>query len=270
MSPPPLSEMTNSVSKFAKSPSTPPEKVPLVFDHSVSDIKSKDGFRFQFLRRLSHEKVYLPKELRAPKHQTLIIFDWDDTLMYSTFLVHYIKRGRPVNAMMQQMLDCIEKASREILEKAITLGQTFIVTNAQEGWVEDCVRFYMPSLIPVLEQVPIISARSAHEPQCADVRQWKRLAFLELGKRLNPDAITNLLAVGDAEYEMEAVHVLGQQFPKSLIKTVKLKEQPSPEELMKELELILPKFQLMVERASNMKIRLERRRPDGSAPGQSL
>jgi hypothetical protein len=44
-----------------------------------------------------------------------------------------------------------------------------------------------------------------------------------------------------------------------LVKTVKLQESPTPEELMKELDLVVPKFKQIVEKGINMKIRLERR-----------
>jgi len=250
----------------AQSPNTPPEKSPLVFEHDVNDIKAKDikdKFRVQYLTKLSHEKVWVPKEQRPPTHQTLIVFDWDDTLMYTTFLLH--GKGRAVTPATARHLQNIERTAYALLEKAMGLGTTVIVTNAQEGWVEECVKWHMPSMKPLLRKVPVISARTLHETECSDVGQWKNRAFLELGKQLSldPEMITNLVSVGDSNFEMEAAHLLGEQFPHSLLKTVKLKERPSCEELMKELDLITPKFQIMVERAHNMKIRLERRREDG-------
>jgi len=254
VAPPPLSDLFQE--DLGQSPNSPPEKSPLVFEHNAEDIKAKETFRLQYLRRLSHEKVWVPKEQRPPKHQTLIIFDWDDTLMYTSFLQQ--PRGRTVSAATHCHLKNIEKAAFALLEKAKDLGNVVIVTNAQEGWVEECVSWHMPSLKTALKNVPIISARTEHEGECPDARQWKNRAFLELGKKLDTSIVTNLVAVGDSNFEMDAVHLLGQQFPRSLIKTVKLKERPSPEELMKELDLIVPKFQMMVQRAQNMKIRLER------------
>jgi len=250
-----------------QSPSSPPEKSAERRNESdessesdVNDIHAKDvkdNFRSQYLRRLFHEKVWVPPEQRSPKHQTLIIFDWDDTLMYSNFLLH--SAGRIVTPTTRKILQAIEKTAFALLETAMRLGNTFIVTNATEGWVEQCVDWHMPSMKQLIKKVPVISARSKYEADFPDARQWKNRAFLELGKQLDPLMITNLVAVGDSNFEMEAVQLLGQQFPNSFIKTVKLKERPSPEELMKELDLITPKFHVMVERANNMKVRLERR-----------
>jgi len=240
------------------SPQTPSEKVHLVFEKSVTEVGPKDKFRVDYLRRLSDQKVWVPTEQRSPKHQSLLIFDWDDTLMYSTFLLHGTQRG--VSAATKKHLQNIEKRAYELLSTAMGLGQTVIITNAMEGWVEDCVARYMPSLKEVLQKIPVISARTTQEPECGpQISQWKKRAFLQLGEQFDKKLITNLVSVGDSNFEMEAVHFLGDQFCNSLVKTVKLQESPTPEELMKELDLLTPKFQKIVERGISMKIRLERR-----------
>lgn len=234
-----------------------PDNVPLVFETTVPDVQPKDRMRVNYLRKLSDNEVWVPADKRPPKHQSLIIFDWDDTLMYSSFIMHGYAYG--VSAATKQHLQKIERAAYNLLDTALGLGQTFIITNASEGWVEDCVARYMPSLKKVVERVPVISARSRHEAESSHLSQWKQRAFLELGKKLDKEIITNLVSVGDSNFEMDAAHLLGQQFSKSLIKTVKLQESPTPEELMKELDLIVSKFHKIVEKATNMKIRLERR-----------
>lgn len=229
-----------------------------LFETAVQDVQPKDKIRVDYLRKLSDHKVWVPKDQRPPDHQSLIIFDWDDTLMYSTFLLHGASYG--VSAVTRQHLQRIEKAACDLLDISLGLGRTFIITNAQEGWVEECVTRYMPSLKEIMQKIPVISARTEHEAECdGNVSQWKQRAFLKLGKHLDKDIVTNLVAVGDSVFEMDAAQLLSQQFSKSLIKTVKLQESPSPEELVKELDLIVSKFQKIVEKATNMKIRLERR-----------
>lgn len=47
---------------------------------------------------------------------------------------------------------------------AVNYGKTFIITNAAEGWVEYSAQRYLPSLVPILEKIPIISARSRYQP----------------------------------------------------------------------------------------------------------
>lgn len=232
-----------------------PEKTPWGY---VPNTEHRHKFRLQYLRKLSAEKVWVPKEQRSPKHQTVLIFDWDDTLMYTSYLAQVGDRFIPMNT--ERILFRIECAACKLLETALSLGHTFIITNAQEGWVQESAARYMPSLLPILKRVRVISARSEHEAECSgDASQWKKLAFLELGRQLPPQAITNLVSTGDSNFELEAANLLGEQFSRSLIKTVKLQERPSPQELVKQLELLLPKFRSIVEKASNLKIRLERR-----------
>ena len=67
-----------------------------------------------------------------------------------------------------------------MLDLATKSGKTFIITNAAEGWVQFSAQKFMPSCVPILEKITIISARSkyeAHFPR--DVTQWTLHAFLE-------------------------------------------------------------------------------------------
>jgi hypothetical protein len=50
---------------------------------------------------------------------------------------------------------------------------------------------------------------------------------------IDEDIITNLVVVGDSKYEMEAGDLLCKQTDKCIIKTVKLNESPSTQELIK-------------------------------------
>ncbi len=51
--------------------------------------------------------------------------------------------------------------------------------------------------------------------------------------------ITNLIALGDSMMEMDAAHNLALKFQKALIKTVKFREFPKPNELVKQLNLVI-------------------------------
>lgn len=97
----------------------------------------------------------------------------------------------------------------------------------------------------------------------------KMQAFLETMKELEIGAVTNLVALGDSNWgtptfssyfvEMEAVKHLATKFPRALLKTVKFREVPTPEELVKQLTLVNERFQQICTNAKNLTIRLERR-----------
>lgn len=51
--------------------------------------------------------------------------------------------------------------------------------------------------------------------------------------QLEISAITNLVCIGDSNVEIDAGKHLATQFPTAMIKTVKFRENPSPDELIK-------------------------------------
>jgi len=234
------------------------------FGMNYLDLKGQDDFRVNFLRKLSYSKVWVPQAQRPPKHQTVIIFDWDDTMLCTSFL--NLRHDQVLPASVERHLQEIQGAARRLLELAMRLGHTFIITNAMEGWVEYSAAKWVPELLPILQKVRVISARTKYEPHFpGEVSKWKIQAFLEVQRQLDSQIITNLLSLGDSNFEMDAVHVMGKEFAQALVKTIKFRENPSPEELLKQLELVAQKFERIVENARNLKIGLERKWVGGAA-----
>lgn len=86
----------------------------------------------------------------------------------------------------------------------------------------------------------MISARSKFESWYPhDVSKWKLNAFLYLQEDINEALITNIVALGDSQMEMDAAHNLASTYSKALIKTVKFREFPKPNELVKQLNLVI-------------------------------
>ena len=81
----------------------------------------------------------------------------------------------------------------------------------------------------------IISARAKYESKFpGDVPKWKINAFFDLeNEELADGNMKNLVALGDSMMEMEAAQQLANKFEKCLIKTVKFREFPKPNELVK-------------------------------------
>lgn len=227
-------------------------------------MKAVDADRLNLLRKLSYHKVWVPEAQRPPKHQTVIIFDWDDTLLCTSFL--NLRMDQQPSPAVERQLKGIEAAGKMLLEIAMRLGKTFIITNAMSGWVEYSAARWIPNMLPVLQKVTVISARARFESQFPnEVGQWKIQAFLEVQRQLDSEIITNLVSLGDANFEMDAVHVMGREFSQALVKTIKFQEHPSPEELLKQLGLVSQRFEQILGNPRNLKIGLERKR--GSAGG---
>jgi hypothetical protein len=67
----------------------------------------------------------------------------------------------------------------------------------------------MPTLVPILEKIPIISARSRYEQHFPnDFTKWKLYAFLETQEIIDEAYVTNIVALGDSMMEIDAAHHL--------------------------------------------------------------
>ena len=117
----------------------------------------------------------------------------------------------------------------------------------------------MPLVWRELADVQIISARTRYEKKYPrNYQKWKIEAFLETKKELDSGAITNLLAFGDNNFEIEAAIILGSKLPNSLIKTVKFKGCPTPEEMIKQIRLVLDNFNSICYSAKHLTVKLQK------------
>jgi hypothetical protein len=115
--------------------------------------------------------------------QTLILFDWDDTLCPS----NWIRENRPAlsffkpapqDEKFQKPLRELQKHVEAVLKLALRLGKVIIVTNAMEPWVETSCRNFLPHLMPYVLDIPIIYARSVFDQyHCDTMRRNQGSAF---------------------------------------------------------------------------------------------
>jgi len=185
---------------------------------------------------------------------TLILLDWDDTLFFTS------ARG---GTHSQSVIAGFDASASRFLQECCRLGETLVITNADEGWVERCVK-PLPKLRQTLARVRVISAREKHgRKHPGNPVLWKCNTFAELKE--NSQQIANLVAVGDQEPEMRAVAHLAKLYHTSFVKTVRLVSAPNVLELQKQLDTLTPKIGAIVAQARHMSITLQRVLPgDGS------
>lgn len=197
-------------------------------------------------------------ELAETERQTVIIFDWDDTLLCTSSLADHkplkeqlmsspIENYESLPKDLKEHLVKTEYVALRLLELAVALGQTYIITNGRAGWVEQSARYFMPSLLPVLDMVEIISAKAMYCDQYPDdIGQWKLQTFLDLQCNWSDHVVTNLVALGDAQYEMDAANAV-MELADGIVKTVRLVEQPTARELHQQLDVIQYSFLRLVQ-----------------------
>lgn len=183
------------------------------YNLSFVQVKTGDEIRRQFLQRISKEGLWLPPSQRPPTSQSIIIFDWDDTLLCTSYLNSREDAMNITSPIVRGQLKSLEESVIKLLTKALTLGNTFIITNAMKGWVEYSSNMWIPAVASILQRMSIVSARAEYEAKHPDnYHQWKVEAFLEMTKTFNTGTITNLICLGDSMIEIDAAHTLAKYF----------------------------------------------------------
>jgi len=192
---------------------------------------------------------------------TVIIFDWDDTLLCSSAI-----NLQQWNATQLQQL---ETTIESILNTSMSLGETLIVTNGNKSWVQDSARRFLPNLMPLLNRLRVMSARAVYEQTWpGEPFAWKKAAFSQIlserwhkhtsGLGSTPDygdgviRGVNLIVLGDSLAEIQAAQTATATIPgQSLVKTLKFKEMPSVNELLGQLRAATQLLQEIVNEDSS-------------------
>lgn len=192
--------------------------------------------------------------------QTLIIFDWDDTLCASTACME--ANGHPNAAPVQDEvvargLQDLARASKALIERAGELAaRVAIVTNGGERWVQASCAAWLPELLPSLDNVEVVSARARWEPcGVSSPTGWKAKEFENVidrfYSRYENQSWKNVVVVGDAVYEHDAMRrvldaasaeVAAHCRPKS----VRFLTKPSVSELIYEIASLRDELQAVV------------------------
>jgi len=186
---------------------------------------------------------------------TFIIFDWDDTILPTSWLSQnqlFINDPAPLPDYAKEELDRVAEAARSMLLAANKAGKVVVITNADEGWVELSCQKFMPSLTGLMQQFPVISARTTFERQGVSCPfEWKVRAFAqEVDKffsTVSGDMKRNIISLGDSNHEREAVlKVSKSMLEDHVTKSVKFMVRPDSEQLRKQHDLISSCFNQVV------------------------
>lgn len=197
-----------------------------------------------------------PEAPFAPE-ETLFIFDWDDTILPSTWLQQQglrLDAGSQPNSQHREVLREVASIASKTLSAARRHGTVILVTNAERGWIELSCQKFLPVLFPLLEGIKIVSARTSYEgPKCSAPHQWKLRAFaVEITSHYGSDVLgdtaarKNTLSLGDSLHEREALMVATQSLPNCRTKALKFVERPELSQICKQHELVVDCFERIV------------------------
>jgi len=168
--------------------------------------------------------------LFADKSQTIIVFDWDDTL----FPTHYVRdeleleynkpmRDQNLNskykAQVTKNLAKCEKHVIDLMKLASGLGKVILVTLARNPWVAmSCNNFY-PNAYKLIEQmkVPVVYAQSGVQVDYDKIamgsndeieRYWSEIKGRAIAREVKRfysqyegQSWKNIISIGDSDFE---------------------------------------------------------------------
>jgi len=189
------------------------------------------------------------KENLPPPARTIIFLDWDDTLLCSSVLSN---QGIKLDSDLENAVELVAQLEElsdsviGVLNVAMTFGSVYIVTNGETGWVQLSAQKFLPSVVPMLDKLRVLSARSTFESLFPDSpMKWKFHAFQESLNQEYADShcIKNVLSFGDSHAEREAIRLVTRGLPNTRTKSIKFAERPTIEQLQRQLELVSNCFQ---------------------------
>mmetsp|Transcript_18039 Transcript_18039/g.52029 ORF Transcript_18039/g.52029 Transcript_18039/m.52029 type:complete len:246 (-) Transcript_18039:109-846(-) len=190
--------------------------------------------------------------------ETLYVFDWDDTILPSTWIQRQglrLDATSTVSAAQRERLAEVAAAAAETLRLAKQRGTVVLVTNAERGWIELSCSKFLPSLMPAIEGVKLVSARTSYEGQgCSSPLDWKIAAFQEeIANVSGPEALAdvsrrkNIHSLGDSIHEREALLRVVAPIRNCRSKSLKFVERPDVSQLIKQHELVVECFDRIVD-----------------------
>ena len=165
----------------------------------------------RFRQRMSRAGLWCPHTEEFPNYTSVSIFDWDDTLLCTTYLDSRTDAFDIQSKLVRTQLEDLDQLASQLLISAMAVSKTYVVTNALVGWVEYSASVWLPKVCEVLSRLEVVSARSSYEeefPGRPDV--WKAQAFLQTLEDLPKDARINFLCFGDSEAEISAAQVIAE------------------------------------------------------------
>lgn len=187
------------------------------------------------------------RQHRFTVEETVLIFDWDDTVLPSSWVQEQGLRldgDLQLTESQKEELSELARLASETLTMAKSLGTVVLVTNAERGWIELSCQRFLPSLFPILEDVKLLSARSSYErPDLPSPFEWKLKAFVsEIARLFEEDdkkhRRKNILSFGDSAHEREALINATAHLSNCRTKSLKFVERPRIDQLRKQHALV--------------------------------
>jgi len=195
--------------------------------------------------------------------QNVIIFDWDDTLLPTSYIRISGYLEKEISEEIRAEYNSISIAVKEILTLAKTYGQVIIITNSGDGWAKTSCEKFMPNVWPLLSTFTIISGLSRYSNGINLPEHWKRMAFEDVVLNYIDYSETkkfpkNIISFGDAADERSALLNISnlENFNKEecYLKSVKFVIGPTLYKLKQQIDFLLGYFDELIKKNQMMDV----------------
>jgi len=205
------------------------------------------------------------KETKFQMEETFFVFDWDDTVLPSTWVNRQglrLDTGSAPSCSQRALLAEVAATAGRLLRAARRHGTVVLVTNAERGWIELSCQKFLPTLAPMLESVKMVSARTTYEGTTGpSPLEWKLRAFEdEIASHFGSDVLMdqekrkNIFSLGDSVHEREALLRATSPLCNCHSKSLKFVERPDISQICKQHELITDNFENIVHHNGNLDV----------------
>lgn len=168
--------------------------------------------------------------------QTLIIYDWDDTLFPTSW---YGTINKDINLINKNRFYffIVDASISELLQTSKMYGTVTIVTNGSKSWVHKTLS-YLPNTRSYISNnnINIISARDNYE-NIFHYSEWKKYTYESIID--DNKHIKNLVSIGDDRYEYNALVSLSKLNNNlNYLKAIKLLKNPNIHVLIDQLSTL--------------------------------
>ena len=172
----------------------------------------------------------------SDSNRVVFFFDYDNTLFPTSVVVS--------NELAERDRPDLEKRFIDTINLAKKFGLVYIITNSEDGWVKLSAKNHLPGILSVLNETPIISARSNYEELSDDPIMWKYHAMDSVLKNIlccpmfGPKGWENhVVSIGDSTHERDALFKIGKKYTDITTKSVKFVQDPTVVQLIKQLDI---------------------------------
>ncbi len=195
------------------------------------------------------------------RYKTLIILDWDDTLFPTSWISNKINNFNltTIQTSYISLFSKLDVLLEDLLAKLLKCGKVVIVTNATLKWITMTLQILPNTKKVIRNNIDVISAKDMYHKKYADMMLWKKLIFRDLVIKYFKENkyAENIISVGDASYEFNALVELYNKKKKRILKTIRLLQSPTYDLLIDQLEVLTKSVHKICDTKKHMDLKFE-------------